>query len=379
MQFSQVVAQDSIKEYLVHSVAQNRQPHAMLFLGATGYGTLAMANALAQYVLCVNKKVDDSCGHCNHCHKVDRYIHPDVHYTYPTIGSKVTSGDFLPAWRKFIGNGPYQDVQDWYRSLDGENKQGNITKDECDRIIKILSLKTYEGSHKILIIWMAEFLGEQGNRLLKILEEPPENTLFILLAESQEAILNTILSRCQIIPFKPVPHDDLTAILQKAYKIDSDTGTQLAFLARGNVNTALSLAEHANQKIADLWLDWLRVAYKGYGLQINPWVDQFAKLNRESQKAFMYYGLHFLREMLRYHLNPDHPVHLLDKEKMAMTKMSGLLHYKSIEGMIYLTEENIFHIERNINSKILLLDSSIQMHYLLHNQEASLKAMLSSS
>ena len=379
MLFSEVVAQGDIKKFLVNAGAQNRLPHAMLFLGATGYGTLAMANALAQYVLCTEKSDSDSCGQCNQCRKVDRFIHPDVHYTYPTIGSKVTSGDFLPAWRKFVSNGMYQDVQDWYRQLDGENKQGNITKDECDRIIKILGLKTYEGSHKILIIWMAENLGEQGNRLLKILEEPPENTIFILLAESQEAILNTILSRCQIIPFKPVPDHDLAHYLRDKTKLDGEAATQISFLDRGNVTSALALAEQANQKVADLWLEWLRLAYKGYGLEVNPWVDQFAKLNRESQKTFMHYGLHFLREMLLFHLNPEHHVHLLDKEKIAMQKMSGLLKQESIEGMIELIDENIFHIERNINSKILLLDSSIRMHYLLHNQEASLKAVLSSS
>lgn len=378
MLFNQVVGQDDIKSYLIQSVRHGRLPHALLFLGASGYGTLAMATALAQYILCENQSEIDSCGHCNHCRKADRLIHPDVHYTYPTIGSKVTSGDFLPEWRKFLGQGPYQDVQDWYRQLDGENKQGNITKDECDRILRILGLKTYEGSHKILIIWMSEFLGEQGNRLLKILEEPPDNTVFILLAESQEAILNTILSRCQLIAFKPIPDENLSSFLSENSQLDQNTATQIAFLANGNLNAALSLVEHANQKVADLWLDWLRLAYKGYGLEISPWIDQFAKLTRESQKAFMHYGLHFLREMLLFHHNPMHEIHLLDKEKTALIKMSGLLQYPSIESMIKMIEENIFHIERNINSRILLLDSSIRMHYLLHNQKASLNAVLSS-
>ncbi|MCB0665258.1 MAG: hypothetical protein KDC80_05515 [Saprospiraceae bacterium] len=379
MLFSQVVAQEDIKDYLRLSDRQGRLPHALLFLGPTGFGTLAMANALAQYIMCQDKTSEDACGQCNHCRKASRFIHPDIHYTYPTIGSKMTSGDSLPEWRKFLAGGPYQDVQDWYRNLDGENKQGNITKSECDRILKILGLKTYEGSHKILIIWMAEFLGAQGNRLLKILEEPPENTLFILLAESQEAILNTILSRCQIIPFKPIPDHELASFLREENQLDGDTSTQIAFLANGNVNAAKSLLVHANQKIADLWLDWLRLAYKGAGLEINTWIDQYSKLNRELQKTFMHYGLHFLREMLLFHLDASHRIHLLEKEKVALTKMSELLDYGSIEGMIELMEENIFHIERNINSRILLLDSSIRMHYLLHNQRAGLKAMLSSS
>ena len=376
MLFRDIIGQDEIKEYLINAVQHGRLPHAMLLLGATGYGTLATGIALAQYILCSQRSEQDACGQCNHCHKVNRFIHPDVHYTYPTIGSKVTSGDLLPEWRAFLKNGPYQDVQDWYRSMDGENKQGNINKDECDRIIKVLSLKTYEGSHKILLIWMSEFLGDQGNRLLKILEEPPENTVFILLAEQQEAILNTILSRCQIIPFKPIPDRILASYIAKKTDLNEEASTQIAFLARGNVNAALSLVEHTNEKIADLWLDWMRMSYKGYGLEISPWVDRFAKLNRESQKAFMHYGLHFLREMLLYHFNPKHHIHLLAQEKEAMTKISSLLSYAAIESMINLLEENIFHLERNINSKILLLDSSIRMHYLLRNEEASLSAML---
>jgi DNA polymerase-3 subunit delta' len=258
MLFSEVIAQDEVKEYFINAVQHGRLPHAMLLLGSTGFGTLATSIAVAQYILCTNRSGQDACGQCNHCRKVSRYIHPDVHYTYPTIGSKMTSGDFLPNWREFLKNGPYQDVQDWYRQMDGENKQGNITKDECDRIIKVLGLKTYEGSHKILIIWMSELLGEQGNRLLKILEEPPENTVFILLAENQEAILNTILSRCQLVSFKPIPDQTLAAYLKQKTDLDYEASLQIAFLARGNVNTALSLAEHANEKIADLWLEWMR-------------------------------------------------------------------------------------------------------------------------
>lgn len=376
MLFNEVLAQDDIKESLLKSVEGGRLPHAMLFLGPTGYGTLSMAVALAQYILCTNRNHTGPCGQCNHCHKAQLYIHPDIHFTYPTIGSKTTSGDFLTEWRAFLKNGPYQDVQDWYRSFDEENKQGNITKAECDRILRLLGLKTYEGSHKILIIWMTELLGEMGNRLLKILEEPPDNTVFILLAESQENILNTILSRCQIIAFKPVSDQILSEYLQKRCDLDPESATQISFLARGNVNSALMLVEHANQKIADLWLDWMRLTYKGPGLDFNQWVDQFSKLNRESQKAFMYYGMHFLREMLLFNLSPKRQIRLLEKESQAMTKMSNLVNHLAIESMIKLIEENIFHLERNINSKILMLDSSIRIHYLLRNEKASLRAML---
>ena len=377
MLFKDVVEQNEVKDFLRKAVANNRLPHALLFLGKTGQGTLAMAMALAQFILCDHKSELDACNTCNHCHKSSKYIHPDVHFTYPTIGSKVTSGDLLPAWRRFIAQGFYQDVQDWYAALDGENKQGNITKDECDRILKILSLKTFEGSHKILIIWMAEFLGAQGNRLLKILEEPPPNTHFILIAERQEEVLNTILSRCQVISFRPVPDQAIANYLVRTSEIDQQSATQIAYLSQGNINEAKTLAQHTNEKITNLWVDWMRIAYKGYGLEISPWVDGFVKLNRESQKAFMHFGLHFLREMLLFQADEQHQIRLLSREKQALTKMAALLSHDSVYTMIELIEQNVFHLERNISSKILMLDSSIRMHYLLHNQEEQLTTMLS--
>lgn len=375
MFFSDVVAQDELKDDLIKAIDSKRLPHALLLLGESGYGGLSLALALAQYLMCDHKKEHDSCGECNHCHKAQKYIHPDIHFTFPTIGSKVTSGEFLPSWRTFLEGGPYQHLQSWLAKLDGENKQGNINKDECDRIIKILNLKTYEGSHKILIIWMAEHLGDQGNRLLKILEEPPENTHFILIAERQEAILNTILSRCQIVNIRPLPDDAISNYLMKHQDADQDSARQAALFANGNLIEAIQIAGHTQKETIDWWLDWMRLCYKGNGLEIGPWVDKFSKLSRESQKAFMRFGLHFLREMLLQHTKPDHDVRLLEKERIALVKMSKLVEYPSILAMVKMIEENIYHVERNINGRILLMDSSIRLHYLLHNQHARLEAV----
>ncbi|NND31280.1 MAG: hypothetical protein HKN76_01730 [Saprospiraceae bacterium] len=377
MLFKDVVAQDEVKDFLRKAITSRRLPHALLFLGETGKGTLSMALALAQYILCENRADIDACGVCNHCHKAGKYIHPDIHFTYPTIGSKMTSGDLLPEWRKFLGQGSYQNVQEWYAAIDGENKQGNITKSECDRILKILSLKTFEGSHKILIIWMAEFLGAQGNRLLKILEEPPENTHFILIAERQDELLNTILSRCQIISFRPVPDPAIARYLMETSVTDRNTATQIAYLSEGNIIEAMTLSQHTNEKITDLWIEWMRIAYKGYGLEVNPWVDAFSKLNRESQKAFMHFGLHFLRELLLFKVDNSHTIRLLEREKKALIKMSDIINSDTINKIIDMIEQNVFHLERNINSKILLLDNSIRIHYLLRNQKQQLSAVLS--
>ena len=378
MDFKSTIGQDSVKDYLIEAVENDRLPHAMLFLGSSGFGPLAMALSLAQYIMCEQKVGKDSCGVCSNCKKSAKLIHPDIHYTYPTIGTKMTSADLLKEWRQFIEQGVYQSSQEWFNLIGGENKQGNITKDECSRILKVLSLKTFEGQYKIHILWMAEFLGKQGNRLLKIIEEPPQNTIFILVAEDQDAILNTILSRCQIISFRPIDDDTIaSSLLDRIQGMDPTLANQLAFLSDGDLGRALTLVDRADQLSANIWLDWLRLAYKGSGIELSMWVDKFNKMDKESQKGFMQYGLHFLREMLLAKLNENHQIRLPDNEKLALMKLLPLVTLDHIQQMIALIDANIFHLGRNANGRILMLDSSIQMHYLLRGADKQLEIIKS--
>ncbi len=378
MDFKSTIGQDSVKDYLIEAVENDRLPHAMLFLGSSGFGPLAMALALAQYIMCEQKVGKDACGTCSNCKKSAKLIHPDIHYTYPTIGTKMTSADLLKEWRQFIDQGVYQSSQEWFNLIGGENKQGNITKDECSRILKVLSLKTFEGQYKIHILWMAEYLGKQGNRLLKIIEEPPQHTIFILVAEDQDAILNTILSRCQIISFRPIEDETIaSSLLDRIQGMDPTLAHQLAFLSDGDLGRALTLVERADQLSANIWLDWLRQAYKGSGIELSLWVDKFNKMDKESQKGFMQYGLHFLREMLLAKLNDNHQIRLPDNEKLALMKLLPLVTLDHIQRMIALIDDNIFHLGRNANGRILMLDSSIQMHYLLRGADKQLEIIKS--
>jgi len=201
MQLATVIGQEKVKQSLTQLVDAARIPHAMLFLGPAGSGKLAMAIALAQYILCEQKAGGESCGVCRQCLKASKLVHPDLHFSYPFIGSKLTSLEYITQWRSAILDNPYLEVNQWLQLIGAENKQGNINKDECLRIIKQLSLKSFESDYKILILWLPEYLQKEGNRLLKLIEEPPEKTIFILVAEAQERILNTILSRCQIVKF----------------------------------------------------------------------------------------------------------------------------------------------------------------------------------
>ncbi len=374
MTFKEVVGQSDVKDYLVEAIRQDRLSHAMLFLGPSGYGSLALALALAQYLLCENPEDGDSCGKCSQCHKSSRFIHADIHFTYPTIGSQVTSIDLIKEWRQFLSSGFYQGVQDWLHMLGGENKQGNITKAECSRILKALSLKTYEGRYKIQIVWMAEYLGVQGNRLLKMIEEPPDNTVFILIAEDQDSILNTILSRCQLVSIKPASDDVIMSHLKiQRSDLDEKALERIVFLANGNVGAALKLADNPEQVVANNWLDWMRITYKGSGIDMVKWTDEFNKINRESQKNFMQYGLHFVREMLLTKVDEHHEIRLPEKEAFALRRLVNLVDLESIQEIVETIDASIYHLARNANVRILMLDLSIGMHYLLRNDVGRLQ------
>ena len=197
MQFKEVIGQQKVKDYLLKSAQSDQVSHAQLFLGPEGCGNLALAIAYAQYLQCRNKGATDACGKCSSCIKANKLIHPDIHFSYPTVGSKAKSTDFLKEWRDAVEQQPYMNVYQWLQHIKAENKQGNITREECEAIIRKLSLRAYESTYKVLIVWMPEYLGKEGNRLLKLIEEPPVNTVFLLVAENANLILNTILSRTQ--------------------------------------------------------------------------------------------------------------------------------------------------------------------------------------
>lgn len=364
MQFSQVIGQNALKETLIRLTDGERIPHAQLFLGAKGCGKLALAIAFAQYVMCENKQENESCGRCRSCIKVNKYIHPDVHYSYPTVGSKKVSTHFIKEWKAALEENPYMNINQWLKKLGADNKQGNITKDECENIIKKLSLKTFEGKYKILIMWLPEYLGKEGNRLLKLIEEPPENTLFILVAENEELILNTILSRTQVVKFNPIPDETIIEALVEYQKTDQEKAINIARLANGNYNEALRLINELENDNATLFLEWFRICYKGNGEEMVKWVsEKAAKLGREGQKQLINYALHFLREFLAFRMTNDaDALRLQAAEKKTAINMARVLGFEQVTKMVELFNDVYYFVERNANGKILFLDTSIQLH-----------------
>ena len=368
MQFKDIIGQEAVKNQLLRTAYEGRIAHAQLFLGNEGTGNLALAFAYAKYVLCNHKTETDACGTCGNCTKAEKMIHPDFHFSYPTVGAKALSTEYLPQWRKAIQKNAYLNVQDWLANLDGENKQGNITAAECLDISKKLSLKSFESDYKILILWLPEYLGKEGNRLLKLIEEPPEKTLFLLVAQQQDLILNTILSRCQIIKTNPLSDEDIQQALMKRQYLPPDTAFQIACLADGNYNEALNLVNSPTSNLTHEFLRWFRCAYKGDPIEMVQWTEDFAKLGREPMKHFMRYVLFFLREYAMVLMTSEPSARFKSEENQAAQNMTKVITLDAISIISKLIDDSLFAIERNANAKILFLDKTVRLHNLLRGK-----------
>lgn len=380
MKFSEVVGQQTIGNKLRSMAASEKVPHALMLLGPEGNGNLAVALATAQYIQCEDKSENDSCGVCPSCVKNQKFIHPDVHFTFPVIKpeskkSPPVSADYILEWRSALQQTPYMSYNDWMQAIGAENKQGNITAEECRQIIHQLSLKTYESGYKIQIIWLAEYLALTGNILLKSLEEPPPNTIFILLAENSEQILSTILSRVQIVKIGQIDDEDIKLALQQRFEMDDTAAKRIARIADGNFNAALNMAggeENANDKTLRSWLLYC------FNLKQKPssdntknlidWVEEFSKTGRENQKIFLKYALFFLRECSMISLL-GHSEKLDGEELAFATKFSKLLQTEQLETLSKIFNRMYYHIERNANPKILFMSNSFKIASVFKNEE----------
>jgi DNA polymerase-3 subunit delta' len=291
--------------------------------------------------------------------------HPDVHFSYPSIGANAVSTDFSRQWRQCIIKNPYLEVNTWLQAIAAENKQGNINTKECNAIIQKLSLKNFEGKYKILIMWLPEYLEANGNRLLKLIEEPPENTIFILVTENPDKILPTIISRCQVIRTEPLTDEEIEQALQMKAGVNAEKAKQIAFMADGNFNQALQISQIPENDDANLLLDWLRKCWSGHGTDLVLWTENFSKLGRENQKQFLQYSLHFMRELLNCSLTGNTQLRLNQHEINTAQKMAKVLNFDKITRVTALLNENAYFIERNANPKILFLDTAIQIHHIM--------------
>ncbi len=386
MLFKDVIGQTAIKERLMQMVQQDKIPHAQLFLGDSGVGTLPLALAFTQYVVCENKSGTDSCGQCAPCIKAGKLIHPDIHFTFPTVSgvkkskkgkgnddddekktSKPVSADFIEEWRKLILAKPYASELDWIRSITEENKQANITADEARTIIRNLNMTPFEAKYKIHLIWMAENLGKEGNILLKLLEEPPQNTILILVAENQEELLSTIISRCQILKIPKIQDQFIKAELIQI-GVTQSKAEHIAYLSDGNYNAALSLAESETDKQIDLLNTWFEYAIYMKVPELFRWVEETSKMGRENIKSFLEYVTHLLHESMLFKLIPDYNPRLTEDEIDLCNRLNRSIIPDKLEALLSLINKKHYEIERNVNPKMVLMDMSLKINQLVHGK-----------
>jgi DNA polymerase-3 subunit delta' len=374
MEFAQIHGLQDRKNQLLDMVGGNRLPHALLLAGPPGGGQLALALALAQYLLCEQPTSGDACGRCASCRKTEKLAHPDLHLSFLYIDPKKTSEAFLEDWRNCVLTNPFLSMSDWLHELQAENKQGKIYKQECQRIIQKLNLKAFESEQKVLVLWRPEFLGNEGNRLLKLIEEPPLGSVILLVAEDTELILQTILSRCQLIQVRPFSDEEIGNGLQAGGLAGPEEALGIAQLAAGDYNRALKLAGSSRRDFDRLFLQWMRSTYEGRVSAMMDWVSAFAKLGRDAQKQFLHYALHFTREFLMLKVHPEAVVRLRASELETAWRMATLFDLKQISELTECFTRGIAGIERNANARILLLDSSLQMHRIQRGKPALIEA-----
>ncbi len=374
MNFAQIPGQKEIIGKLLRSVKEERVSHAQLFAGPEGCGSMALALAYARYISCENRSDHDSCGICKSCVKYEKLIHPDLHFVFPVIkGKKATdpvSDNYIEEWREFVKKSPYFTINNWMEFIDVGNAQGMIFASEASEIIKKLSLKTFESDFKIMIIWLPEKMHQAtANKLLKMIEEPPEKTLFLLVSEEPDKVISTILSRCQLVKIPSFKSHDIEKYLAGRFNINTGKAADISRVSNGNISRAVELCENEDSSLANLerFKSLMRFAWKRDIISIISWSEEISALGREAQKNFISFSMRILRENLMLSLDQlkNGLVFLTGSE----ATFSGNFHpFINLNNINPLTEEfNLVysHIESNGNAKIIFLDLALKVTRLI--------------
>ena len=367
MRFQDIPGLHQTKKQLSQSVLNEHIAHAQLFHGPTGGAQLAMAMAFTSFLFCTNRQGDDACGTCPSCQKVHKGIHPDIVYLFPSVTTKkikeAESDAFLPEWRNFITGGLFRILPEWLAAMGAEgNKQGNIPVEETRKLLGKISLKPFEAPFKVVIIWNPESLNlSSGNALLKTLEEPPSDTLFLLVCSDAQKLLTTILSRTQRIAIQAVDEASLADFLVKETGTSLENAQNLAISCEGNIAWALEKAKSENLSTSTWFADWMRAVYQKNLSKLVGLADQFDGLAKEDQKSLLEYALHIFRQCLYQISDAPTLIKALEKEKAFITNFSKTLNRQSIEKISEKVSTAHYHLERNGRAKMIHLDLSLQI------------------
>jgi len=403
MLFKDVIGQTDIKKHLLELVQLNRLSHAILFAGKEGSGALPLAMALAGFIslhdtLKTTEKnsspqpdvMSPSTGNPDDADKrmlqhpsyskLKTMVHPDIHFTYPVItkkpGTPPISTDYIHEWREFISLFPYGNIYDWLQFIRAENKQGNITAQECNDVIRKLNLKSFESDYKILIVWMPEYLGTEGNKLLKLIEEPPSNTLFIFVTENESQILPTILSRTQLIRIPALSTEDVECALIERANVTAAQARKVGSVSEGNYREALQLLQHAGEDWESLLRDWLNAILKTGPVAQVKWVEEISKLGREPQKQFLRYCNHLLEQAIRLRIMGEgikHPTafNMADNERDFAKRLNHIADISQQQLIVEELDKAAYYIERNANPKMLFHALTIKLYHILAHRQVA--------
>jgi len=377
MLFSDIIGQESLKEQLVQTVRENRISHARMLLGPEGSGCLPLAIAYAQYINCKKRTENEPCGKCSSCVKYKKLAHPDLHFVFPVIkpgsGKAAVSDLFIKEWREAVITNPYITYNQWLKAMDGENKQGGIFVDEGKEILNKLSFKTYEAEYKVMIIWLAEKMNRQtANKLLKIIEEPPEKTLFLLIAESADQILPTILSRTQISRVLKIDTQSLVDYLVTNELCDTQKALSVAHISNGNLAAALNVLQSSEDSdmYLEMFISLMRTCWAVWGkkqamLDLLKWCEQIAQLEREQQKAFLIYCLRMVRENFALNQQQSEYIFITDAENDFSRKFNAYINPTNVLQLTNELNTAHYHIEMNGNKNLVFLDLACKIVMLM--------------
>lgn len=370
--FSDVIGQQQAKDRLVQEVTEGRVPHALMLCGPQGVGKLALALAYGRYLCCSHRTTTDACGACPSCVKWDKLVHPDVHFMFPVVKNakrkKESCDDYLPEWRHMLSTSPYFDLQQWTEEMDAENGQPIIYARESDEITRKLDLKSSEGSYKVVILWLPEKLHEAcANKLLKLLEEPPQQTTFLLVTEASDQVLPTIVSRTQRFNVPRIEEKTLSDALYMRYGLSQEDSFSIAHLANGSLLKAVDTlrTDKESERNFKLFVNLMRLAYQRKVRDLKQWSEQVAALGREPQKGFLEYCQHMVRESFICNLHCRELNYMTRQEEGFASRFAPFVNERNVAALMEELSEAQAHVGQNVNPRMVFFDLALKVTVLL--------------
>ena len=370
MQFSEIVGQIDLKKRMINEIRSEKMSHAQLFLGKNGYGNLALALSYTQYLFCENKGEEDSCGVCASCSKTKQLIHPDVHFVFPTVQAiSKTSDGMIANWREAVATSAYFNLNDWINFTDNKGRRPIVGAEESKELLKKLSLMSFEGGYKVVIIWMAEEMNVTfANKMLKTLEEPADKTIILILAENTEKILPTIMSRAQLKKIPRLGFAEVAHYVQSSTELSENEAQSLVARVEGDI--CLIRAHLMNAENEDknriIFIELMRSSYKKNVLEMMDWANMVSGIGREGQKTFLEYALHMVRQSILKNYTDEQLARVSEEEAGFLKNFSKFITGNNVTDFLNIFSEAHYHIERNANPKILFTHLAFRTMRFIH-------------